>query len=148
MQSFAQSAGRARYANAEHKASATATFVPLFHAWALVVAIAAVIGLLPTPAAQDYGLEGEARYALNRLTATVPAASMLQQRAYATLGLPDITKAGTRPVVSTATAFCSGVEGLRIQIFRGVLRFSGRRADVRLCALLHERVGVAGPELD
>jgi len=96
MQSFAQSAGRARYANAAstRRALQRRSF-PLFHAWALVVAIAAVIGLLPTPAAaQDYGLEGEARYALNRLTATVPAASMLQQRAYATLVFPDITKAG------------------------------------------------------
>jgi lipid-binding SYLF domain-containing protein len=62
---------------------------------ALVGAIATFIGLLPPPAAaQDYGLEGEARYALNRLMATVPQARMLEQRAYATLVFPDVTKAG------------------------------------------------------
>jgi lipid-binding SYLF domain-containing protein len=59
------------------------------------IAIATVVGLLPAPAAaQDYGLEGEARWALNRLTATVPLASILNQRAYATLVFPDVTKAG------------------------------------------------------
>ena len=59
------------------------------------IAIATVVGLLPAPAAaQDYGLEGEARWALNRLMATVPQARMLEQRAYATLVFPDVTKAG------------------------------------------------------
>jgi lipid-binding SYLF domain-containing protein len=68
---------------------------PFFRALALVGAIATFIGLLPPPAAaQDYGLEGEARYALNRLMATVPQARMLEQRAYATLVFPDVTKAG------------------------------------------------------
>lgn len=60
-----------------------------------LVATASLFGLLPAPsAAQDYGLEGEARWALNRLMATVPTAKMLEERAYATLVFPDITKAG------------------------------------------------------
>jgi lipid-binding SYLF domain-containing protein len=62
---------------------------------ASVVALAAWIGLAPAPAAaNDYGLEGKARYALNSLTATVPLAAILEQRAYAILVFPDITKAG------------------------------------------------------
>lgn len=60
-----------------------------------LVATASLFGLLQAPAAaQDYGLEGEARWALNRLMATVPTAKMLEERAYATLVFPDITKAG------------------------------------------------------
>ena len=59
------------------------------------IAIAVLIAMAPLPAAaQDYGLEGEARWALNRLMATVPTARMLEQQAYATLVFPDITKAG------------------------------------------------------
>jgi lipid-binding SYLF domain-containing protein len=59
------------------------------------IAIAVLIAMAPlSAAAQDYGLEGEARWALNRLTATQPLASILNQRAYATLVFPDITKAG------------------------------------------------------
>jgi lipid-binding SYLF domain-containing protein len=62
---------------------------------ASVVTLAAWVGLAPTPAAaNDYGLEGKARYALNSLTATVPLAAILEQRAYAILVFPDITKAG------------------------------------------------------
>lgn len=60
-----------------------------------LVATASLFGLLQAPAAaQDYGLEGEARWALNRLMATVPTAKILEERAYATLVFPDITKAG------------------------------------------------------
>jgi lipid-binding SYLF domain-containing protein len=60
-----------------------------------MIAILSVLGLHNTPAsAQDYGLEGEARWALNRLTASQPLAGILNQRAYATLVFPDITKAG------------------------------------------------------
>jgi len=60
-----------------------------------LIATASLFGLLQAPAAaQDYGLEGEARWALNRLMATVPTAKMLEERAYATLVFPDITKAG------------------------------------------------------
>ena len=64
---------------------------------ALILSIAGAMSLAvaPTPAAaQDYGLEGEARWALNTLMATVPQARMLEQRAYATLVFPDVTKAG------------------------------------------------------
>ncbi|MBL8529096.1 MAG: lipid-binding SYLF domain-containing protein [Burkholderiales bacterium] len=64
---------------------------------ALILAIAGAMSLAVTPvpvAAQDYGLEGEARYALSRLMASHPSARMLDQRAYATLVFPDITKAG------------------------------------------------------
>ncbi|MFO1207048.1 MAG: lipid-binding SYLF domain-containing protein [Burkholderiales bacterium] len=61
----------------------------------LLVAAAASLALAPSPAAaQDYGLEGEARGALNRLMASHPSARMLDQRAYATLVFPDVTKAG------------------------------------------------------
>ena len=67
----------------------------LRHVLTFVFAIATSLGLAPAPAnAQDYGLEGEARWALNRLMATVPTARMLEQRTYATLVFPDITKAG------------------------------------------------------
>jgi len=60
-----------------------------------IVAILTFAGLPHAPAAaQDYGLEGEARWTLNRLVATQPLAGMLHQRAYATLVFPDITKAG------------------------------------------------------
>jgi lipid-binding SYLF domain-containing protein len=60
---------------------------------ASIVVLAALIG--PSPAnAQNYGLEGKARYALSSLTATVPLAEILEQRAYAVLVFPDITKAG------------------------------------------------------
>jgi len=60
-----------------------------------LVATVSLCGLLLAPAAaQDYGLEGEARWALNRLMATVPTAKILEERAYATLVFPDITKAG------------------------------------------------------
>ena len=59
------------------------------------IATATFIGLVPAPAAaQDYGLEGKARYALSSLTATVPLARTLEQRAYAILVFPDVTKAG------------------------------------------------------
>jgi lipid-binding SYLF domain-containing protein len=59
------------------------------------IAAAMWIGFTPAPAAaQDYGLEGKARYALSSLTATVPLAGFLQQRAYAVLVFPDVTKAG------------------------------------------------------
>jgi lipid-binding SYLF domain-containing protein len=59
------------------------------------VAIATSLGFAPAPAkAQDYGLEGEARWALSQLMATAPQARMLEQRAYATLVFPDVTKAG------------------------------------------------------
>lgn len=61
----------------------------------LLMAAAASLALSPSPAAaQDYGLEGEARGALNRLMASHPSARMLDQRAYATLVFPDVTKAG------------------------------------------------------
>ena len=60
-----------------------------------VVMIATTLGLAPAPvAAQSYGLEGNARYALSNLTATVPLAGILEQRAYAILVFPDVTKAG------------------------------------------------------
>lgn len=60
-----------------------------------IVAMMTLVGLATAPAsAQDYGLEGEARWALNRLMATQPTARLLEQRAYATLVFPDITKAG------------------------------------------------------
>ena len=97
MQTFAKSAGQAVWANVTSAGRALRRRASLsfFRALALVVAIASVIGLLPTPvAAQDYGLEGEARWALNRLMATHPSARMLEQRAYATLVFPDVTKAG------------------------------------------------------
>ena len=64
---------------------------------ALILPIAGAMSLavVPAPAAaQDYGLEGEARWTLNRLMATQPVARMLEQRAYATLVFPDVTKAG------------------------------------------------------
>ena len=62
---------------------------------ASIVALAAWTGLAPTPAvAQDYGLEGKARYALSSLAATVPLAAILEKRAYAILVFPDVTKAG------------------------------------------------------
>jgi lipid-binding SYLF domain-containing protein len=62
---------------------------------ASIVALAAWAGLAPTPAvAQDYGLEGKARYALSSLAATVPLAAILEKRAYAILVFPDVTKAG------------------------------------------------------
>jgi lipid-binding SYLF domain-containing protein len=60
-----------------------------------IVATLTFFGLPHGPvSAQDYGLEGEARWALSRLTSTQPLAGVLQQRAYATLVFPDITKAG------------------------------------------------------
>ena len=64
---------------------------------ALILAIAGAMSLAVAPvpvAAQDYGLEGEARHALSRLMASHPSARMLDQRAYATLVFPDVTKAG------------------------------------------------------
>jgi lipid-binding SYLF domain-containing protein len=61
----------------------------------LMIEAATSLALVPSPApAQDYGLEGEARWALNRLMASHLSARMLEQRAYATLVFPDITKAG------------------------------------------------------
>lgn len=61
----------------------------------IAVATAAFICVASIPVnAQDYGLEGEARWALNRLTSTTPLARTLEQRAYATLVFPDVTKAG------------------------------------------------------
>ena len=97
MHTFAKSAGQAVWANvtsARRALQRRASF-PFFRALALVVAIATVSGVLPAPAAaQEYGLEGEARWALNRLMATVPQARVLEQRAYATLVFPDVTKAG------------------------------------------------------
>jgi len=97
MQMFAKSAGQAVLTNVTSARLALQRRASLsfFGAWALAVAIATVIGLLPAPvAAQDYGLEGKARYALSSLTATVPLAGFLQQRAYAVLVFPDVTKAG------------------------------------------------------
>ena len=97
MHTFAKSAGQAVWANVTSATRALqrrASF-PFFRAWALAVAIATVSGVLPAPAAaQEYGLEGEARWALHRLMATVPQARVLEQRAYATLVFPDVTKAG------------------------------------------------------
>ena len=73
--------------------SASRSFLRLLAS--IMIAAAALIGLVPAPAAaQDYGLEGKARYALRSLTATVPLARMLEQRAYAILVFPDVTKAG------------------------------------------------------
>ncbi len=117
----------------------------------MVLAIATTaIGLLPAPAAaQDYGLEGEARWTLNRLMATVPQARMLEQRAYATLVFPDVTKAG----------FLIGGEYGNGVLFRrgGVYGYYntagvsyGLQAgctDVQLRHVLHERVVMAGSEL-
>jgi len=68
---------------------------PYLQALLSMVVLVTLLGLQSAPAfAQDYGLEGEARWSLNRLTATQPVAAMLHQRAYATLVFPDITKAG------------------------------------------------------
>ena len=69
--------------------------IALLRVLVIVIASAMPLAVVPSPAvAQDYGLEGEARLALNRLTATHPSARMLEQRAYATLVFPDVTKAG------------------------------------------------------
>ncbi len=84
---------------------------------ALILAIAGAMSLAVTPvpvAAQDYGLEGEARYALSRLMASHPSARMLDQRAYATLVFPDITKADSRRWRIRQTACCSGAVALRV----------------------------------
>ena len=97
MHTFAKSAGQAVWANvtSARRALRRRASFPFFRALALVVAIATVVGVLPAPAAaQEYGLEGEARWALHRLMATVPQARVLEQRAYATLVFPDVTKAG------------------------------------------------------
>jgi lipid-binding SYLF domain-containing protein len=70
-------------------------FVLFYKVVISAIAAAMWIGFTPAPAAaQDYGLEGKARYALSSLTATVPLAGFLQQRAYAVLVFPDVTKAG------------------------------------------------------
>ncbi len=75
--------------------SAGERITAFLRAWILAIAGAMSLAVVAAPAtAQDYGLEGEARWALNRLTATHPTAKMLEQRAYATLVFPDITKAG------------------------------------------------------
>ena len=72
--------------------SASGSFLRLL---ASMIAAAALIGLAPAPvAAQSYGLEGNARYALSNLTATIPLAAILERRAYAILVFPDVTKAG------------------------------------------------------
>jgi len=94
---FAKSAGQAVWNNSTSakRALQRRALFPFFRALASVVAIATAIGLLPAPAAaQDSGIEGEARSALHRLMATVPQARTLEQRAYATLVFPDVTKAG------------------------------------------------------
>jgi lipid-binding SYLF domain-containing protein len=60
-----------------------------------LIAAAALIGLTMPPAvAQDHGPEGSARIALKNLTTSIPQAGILQQKAYAILVFPDITKAG------------------------------------------------------
>jgi lipid-binding SYLF domain-containing protein len=70
-------------------------FVSFFRVVISAIAAAMWIGFTPAPAAaQDYGLEGEARYALSSLIATVPQARFLEQRAYAILVFPNVTKAG------------------------------------------------------
>lgn len=77
------------------KRSLRSRHFPYLQALLSMVALVTLLGLQSAPAsAQDYGLEGEARWALNRLLQTQPAATLLQQRAYATLVFPDITKAG------------------------------------------------------
>ena len=60
-----------------------------------LIAGAALIGLAMAPAAaQDHGPEGSARIALKKLTTSIPQAGILEQKAYAILVFPDITKAG------------------------------------------------------
>ena len=87
----------AQYANAAstRRALQRRSF-PLFHAWALVVAIAAVIGLLPTPAAaQDYGWpRRRGQVCAEQANGDRAGCQHAAAAGTRTLVFPDITKAG------------------------------------------------------
>ena len=99
--------------------------------------------------AQDKGktaaaeLTSESQAALQQLYGSVELAKLLGTKALAILVFPKVTKAGLGigGQYGEGTLLKGGIRGCLLQDDRRFLRATGRRPDVRLRDVLHEREG-------